>query len=359
MKRCPIRRPRNPRRCRAICMRRSSFPPSRPRKAFPAVCLAIAVASPLYSCSRGIFHRSISSTTATEPPPPMAAPFSVALDSVLDISDAYLRLGAAYDLHAAATPTKALLNNDHEVQDPPMMALAMYNQSMAAHDYAVTLANWLNTMGGQYRPLWREPPAEYAIRAAASTDELDEVQKALENSFATLKRTLRKTAMGLHDWPTLSFLRLAETSTLHDPAPDPPPTAGELADLPDYLSCTGFPPDALPPPPICDPTPPITNDISPPRPLPQPPKQMDPGVADGGRALAYSMLHHSRIALAFAHYLDGTPTSLKGFEQWFNWRAKSERVNAMTLLHYLSGARGVDPYRSPTRYLMCRRYMIC
>ena len=67
---------------------------------------------------------------------------------------------------------------------------------------------------------------------------------------------------------------------------------------------------------------------------------MEGDVATAALTLAHSILHSSRISFAYAALLDGSSTSLKGFVQWFSWRARSDRANAATLAHYLS-ARGV------------------
>ena len=70
--------------------------------------------------------------------PTVATLLSHAMDRALDIGDAYLVLGAADD-RAASSEGTALLNNDHALQSSPAAALAMYNRSLEAHDYAVTL----------------------------------------------------------------------------------------------------------------------------------------------------------------------------------------------------------------------------
>ena len=71
-------------------------------------------------------------------------------------------------------------------------------------------------------------------------------------------------------------------------------------------------------------------------------------VAAGMLALARSCLHTSRVGFAYVGFLDATGTALKGFSQWFAWRARSDRANAVSLVHYLS-ARGVA-YEPPDGY---------
>ena len=243
----------------------------------------------------------------------MATLLSHAMDQALDISDAYLVLGAADD-RAASSEGTALLNNDHALQSSPAAALAMYNRSLEAHDYAVTLGNWLNTIGGRYRP------AELRSRASVVSSSPEQLERQME----ALRASLRVAASARRDWPTLSFLRLAEHSTLHDPAPERPPSARQLARLPDYRRCVGFPARPAARPPLCagegSPLPPMAG-----------------AVAAAARELVHATFQSSRTCFAFAQLLDRS--SLKGFEQWFSWRARSDVANAVTMAHYLS-ARG-------------------
>ena len=60
-------------------------------------------------------------------------------------------------------------------------------------------------------------------------------------------------------------------------------------------------------------------------------------VAAAARELVHATFQSSRTCFAFAQLLDRS--SLKGFEQWFSWRARSDVANAVTMAHYLS-ARG-------------------
>ena len=236
-------------------------------------------------------------TAAAEPP--MARVLSLAMNRVIAISDACLALGTAIDVElstAAASGTIVLLNNDHARQQPPEQLAALLNASLDAHDYAVNLANWLNTIGGRYGPIAlgvesegndaREGGGEGGAAAAAGGADggthLRSANRAdlsardgagLRSALAEVQAGVRAAAFEHGDWASLSFARLSTHSTcvtlhhpppsapictpvlcaltatlvshlplspcrrLHDPAPERAPGATSLADLPDYRRC--------------------------------------------------------------------------------------------------------------------------
>ena len=154
--------------------------------------------------------------------PSMADEVSTAIDALLDISDAYLHLGAAFDL-VAATPSRgesersrALLSHVGP-QHPPPLAATMYNESLASHDAAVSLANWLNTLGGTYAPDWSQPsawPIPEARRSLNAISALQDLASAVGQAKANVHHELRQAALSQQDWPTL---RCVGESRFHRP----------------------------------------------------------------------------------------------------------------------------------------------
>lgn len=311
----------------------------------PLVMLALSLIAPMYILAGSLNATSQLPASSTLLPTlsPMAARINSAIDEVLDLSDAYLHLGGAYDLWnsthtaaAAAAEHTQLLNNDHAPQHPAPIARAMYQKSLRAHDFAGTLANWLNTLGGQYQPNWSKsnaailpspPQHEKDDDNELTAGELDAIAGTLDGRLAALRRELRAAAVAAQDWPTLDFLRLAMRSTLHDPAPEKAPSAAELAELPNFATCDGFPKQPPATPPLCGAGAPLA-------------RLVDANASAAAVALVHSTLLSSRMGFGFATALDRTATALKGFEQWHAWRSRSDRANAMSLVHYLA-ARGV------------------
>lgn len=308
--------------------------PTRTWRGLAGILLGLFVLVPfLQSLDLLLSTQSLEPTTkfSQGKPIPMANRLSYAVDSALDISDAYLRLGAAFDrADASSSPQRpVLLNNDHEEQRPAAMAIAMYNRSLEAHDYAATLANWLATLAGRYRPDWSRPSKWADPDPNASSGDLLAAASRLDGALAALEERLLDDCVAAEDWPTLSFLRLAKHSSLHDPAPEKLPSAADLADLPDYRQqCSALDPPLA----DADSQPPCAEGSS----LPL----LEGESAAAAVALVHSLVHSSRVAFAFANRLDASSTALKGFEQWFSWRSRSDRANAMSLLHYVS-ARGL------------------
>eukprot|EP00211_Chloroparvula_japonica_P001995 CAMPEP_0119125302 /NCGR_PEP_ID=MMETSP1310-20130426/4625_1 /TAXON_ID=464262 /ORGANISM="Genus nov. species nov., Strain RCC2339" /LENGTH=429 /DNA_ID=CAMNT_0007115353 /DNA_START=184 /DNA_END=1473 /DNA_ORIENTATION=+ len=220
----------------------------------------------------------------------MARAVSDAVNKALYLSDAYLALGAAYDGSGV----------DGERWD----VRRVFDKALTAHDYAGTLGNWLNTMGArtQYTADW-----EWHVETRfPNLRALEQQEARLDEERAALTADLKAEATALRQWATLSYVELADNSTLHDPAPERPEPAHRLADLRDW-----------------------TAD-------PAQRGRMGSKVAAAARQMVQNTLQSSRVYFAFANALDRTESSEKGYTQWFEWRARSDLVNAVTMIHYLA-----------------------
>ena len=262
----------------------------------PHFMIAIFAGIALLSGTHALLYQAPMRSYSSDQPPSqsqMETLLSVAIDDCLDIADTYVSLGSAYEVPNFDSH-RMLLNNDHSTQQPDAMAVQWYNKSLEVHDYAVTLANWLNTLGGEYAPAWGASfNSTHSLvpdlrEDGVHQEDLEAVGASLERRLSELRQNLRNAAVALHDWPTLSFLRLAAHSTLHDPAPEAAPSAAELADLPSYHDCTGFSNPA--------PRPPLCGSSLPP---------IDGPIRLTALALAHSMLHSSRTSFALAAHRPG------------------------------------------------------
>ena len=171
---------------------------------------------------------------------------------------------------------------------------------MAHHDYGITLMNMINTRGNDiYSPAAGYNHSGY-VRAEFSSLEAAELHNStLAEADRVVRKQLQLTAAEASDYVTLSFLELAQSSTLRD-AEEP---------LTSFFNVSVRWPD--------DPAPAAGADL----------------VAE----LVQQTLTTSRTYFAFSGLCDSV--ALKGFSQWFRWRSRSDLANAMTATHYLSQRR--------------------